>query len=186
MKTIFVLDQKDYTVDMPVKEKTVVRALICHEGRYAMEQSGKGYYKIPGGGVEPGESYMDTLDREVREETGLMPDLSTVRELGMTLEKRRDVFNPELVYQCLTLFYECRALPGRTHTDMTESELLLGFHPVWASLDEIIDKNRELEEMNYYWKIRDYRFLLWYREEILNRRCQGVSPAVIASDHSPS
>lgn len=164
MDILFTLDQKDYTEDMPLQKKTVVRALICRQGRYAMQQSSKGYYKIPGGGVENGETRMQTLDREVREETGLIPDLSTVRELGATLERRRDIFNPLLVYECLTLFYACEALPERTCTDMTESELALGFHPVWATLDAIIDKNRELEEQNLYWKIRDYRFLLWYRE----------------------
>lgn len=36
METIFVLDPKDYTEDMPVVERYAVRALIGRDGLWAM------------------------------------------------------------------------------------------------------------------------------------------------------
>ena len=164
MERLFTLDEKDYTDDMPVYEKTVVRALIVWNGLYAMQQSGEGYYKIPGGGIEPGERDVDTLVREVREETGLVLDTSRIEPLGAVEEKRRDICDAGRIYLCHTRFYECSVLPQTVATEMTESEIALGFHPVWVSLDEILQKNAELEAANLYWKVRDYRFLLWYRE----------------------
>ncbi|EPH46468.1 putative 8-oxo-dGTP diphosphatase [Streptomyces aurantiacus JA 4570] len=33
-----------------------------------------GYWSLPGGGAEPGETPMDTVLREIKEETGVVPD----------------------------------------------------------------------------------------------------------------
>ena len=48
---LLTLDEKDYTDDMPVFEKHTVRAIIEKDGKYSMQRSRKGEYKIPGGGV---------------------------------------------------------------------------------------------------------------------------------------
>ena len=52
MERLLTLDLKDYTDDMPVFEKYTVRAIIMRDGRLSMQLSGRGEYKIPGGGVE--------------------------------------------------------------------------------------------------------------------------------------
>lgn len=68
-----------------------MRAIICRDGRYAMQQNRDGIYKIPGGGVENNESLLDTLCRETLEETGLVVIRDSVREIGDVLELRRDL-----------------------------------------------------------------------------------------------
>ena len=72
MQTIMILDEKNYTENMPVFERFVVRALIEKDGLFAMQQGKNGEYKIPGGGMDAGESIVQALAREVQEETGLV------------------------------------------------------------------------------------------------------------------
>ena len=93
MERLLTLDLKDYTDDMPVFEKHTVRAIIMRDGRLSMQLSGRGEYKIPGGGVEGDESHVVALQREVREETGLIILPESVREIGEILELREDVFS---------------------------------------------------------------------------------------------
>jgi len=49
--------------------------LIVRDGRVLLIRRGKepfkGYWSLPGGGVEPGETMREAVKREVREETGL-------------------------------------------------------------------------------------------------------------------
>ena len=71
MKTLLILDKKDYTEDMPVFEKFSTRAIIIRDGKIATQHGNAGDYKILGGGVEPGEDIHEALIREVQEETGL-------------------------------------------------------------------------------------------------------------------
>ena len=57
-----------------------------------MIYSGKyNYYKFPGGGIELGENHLQTLKREVREESGLIVIEKSVREFGWVyrIEKGR-------------------------------------------------------------------------------------------------
>ncbi len=157
MRRLLTLDQKDYTDDMPVFEKLVVRGLIRRGGLLAMQESSAGEYKIPGGGVEPGESRMTALAREVREETGLVIRPETVRELGEILELREDILCRGQKYVCRTLFYACEAEEEIHETAMTESEKRLGFHLAWARPEEIVARNTALRPEA--WKRRDTEFM---------------------------
>lgn len=144
MRRLFVLDSKDYDDTHSVTVKNTVRAIICRNGRYAMQQNRDGIYKIPGGGVENNESLLDTLCRETLEETGLVVIRDSVREIGDVLELRRDLFEEDNKYECRTFFYFCDVEEGQQHTHMTLSEIEKGFHPVFAKLDDIIESNRRL------------------------------------------
>lgn len=165
MKNLLVMDSKDYTDDMPVFEKYSVRALICRDGKYAMQMSGAGEYKIPGGCVESGEDFIVALKREVQEETGLILIPASVREIGEITEMRRDVFDASTKYICHSLFYFCDVTDEVTDTCMTESEIAKGFHPAWADLDTIISTNRRL--LTEVWTLRDTVFLEMLRDQII-------------------
>ena len=60
------------------------------------------YYKLPGGGIEEGESLEDTLGREVREESGLFVKRDSIKEFGYVrrIEKGKyeDIFIQENFY----------------------------------------------------------------------------------------
>jgi 8-oxo-dGTP diphosphatase len=47
------------------------QVLIVRESRHHPTNTKAGYYQLPGGQLEKGESFMDGLKREVSEETGL-------------------------------------------------------------------------------------------------------------------
>lgn len=157
MKKLLTLDLKNYTDDMPVIEKHTVRAVIFRDGKLAMQQSGKGEYKIPGGGVEGGESHTETLLREVREETGLLVIPESIVEIGEIEELREDVFCKGQKYICHSYFYLCKVEDKSVNTQMTDSEIEKGFHPVWEFPDVICETNDKLQ--SGMWQKRDTEFI---------------------------
>ena len=55
----------------PSKFVTSVRAIVKLSNQVVILENDDGEHYLPGGRIEPGESYMDTLTREVKEECGL-------------------------------------------------------------------------------------------------------------------
>ncbi len=149
MKQLLVFDSKNYTDHMPVNEKTTVRAIIRRGKLFAMQQSRKGDYKIPGGGVEAGESHLQTLQREVREETGLLIVPDSLRPLGEILELREDLFSKGVKYICHTLYFGCDIEEQTVPLSLTLSEKRMGFHLAWADLDTIIRTNESMPPKRY-------------------------------------
>lgn len=157
IRVLMVEDQKNYTDDMPVIEKYATRGIIRKDGKYAMQLGGDGEYKIPGGGMEEGESYVDALCREVAEETGLVVDRSSVRFCGEVTEIRRDIFEEDKKFIKHLFVFFCEAGEERVEMRMTESEIQRGFHPVWEKLETIISGNRRV--IKEEWRLRDTRLL---------------------------
>ena len=83
MRELFVMDLKNYDPNGTVGKRPSVRGIIIRDGRIAMMHSCRyDYYKLPGGGIEPGESLEETLVREVQEESGLVVKKDTIEEFG--------------------------------------------------------------------------------------------------------
>ena len=165
MQTIFVLDEKDYEEDMPVFERFGVRAVIQRDGLFAMQQSSTGEYKIPGGGIDEGETLEQALAREVREETGLVIRPETMVELGEILDVHRDIFDGNSKYVAHSLHYSCEVEDELVETSMTESEIAKGFHLTWVDIDTVIETNERL--MTEKWQLRDTKFLKWYKKNCM-------------------
>lgn len=108
MRLLFTIDTKDYDPNGKAFVRPSVRAIIRRDGRIAMVHSLKyDYYKFPGGGMEPGETQIDSLCRETLEESGLTVILSSVREYGYVhrVQKgdREDLFiQDNFYYLCET------------------------------------------------------------------------------------
>lgn len=162
MQILFVLDEKNYTEDMPVFERFVVRALIEKAGLFAMQQGKRGEYKIPGGGMDEGETVVQALMREVQEETGLVIIPESMKELGEIIELRRDIFDENTKYIAHSMHYACEVKSEMVETALTESEKEKGFELAWADIDTIIETNERI--MTEKWQLRDVEFLKWYKE----------------------
>ena len=99
MRRLFTIDLKDYREDFRIFRRPSARAIIRREGKLRMVYSPvEKYYKFPGGGIRGNEDRIDTLIREVREETGLMLIPMTV---GMDLSEEAFRANAEMYMQKL-------------------------------------------------------------------------------------
>lgn len=143
MRTLAIFDEKNYQNTETVFEKYNVRGIIVRNGRLAMQCSSDGEYKIPGGGREAGESFLQTLVREIREETGLVVIENGVSELGEIIELRRDIFDDSKKYVCHSLFYYCTVNGEAVETALTASEVAKGYYLKWATPEEIYRTNSQ-------------------------------------------
>jgi 8-oxo-dGTP pyrophosphatase MutT (NUDIX family) len=158
MKVLFTLDKQDYAPDQPVLEKISTRAVIIREGRIAMQKGKAGDYKLLGGGVEPGEDLKEALVREVREEAGLVVSPESIHAIGEVVERRRDAFEPDMVFVCHSHFFFCNAGREMVEPHLTESEMEKGYHLVWATAEQIIEGNRPFCD-SQPWIFRDTEFI---------------------------
>ena len=93
MRELAVYDYKNYKENGTVGRRPSVRGVIIREGKIAMVHSLKyDYYKFPGGGIDSGESHLDALIREVREETGLIVIPQSVKEYGLVVRREKGRF----------------------------------------------------------------------------------------------
>lgn len=157
MKTLLVVDEKNYTDEMPVCERFCVRGVIIRDGKVAVQKGSAGDYKILGGGMEPDEELAAALSREVQEESGLVVKKDTIREIGEILEMREDLYEKGTKYVCHSRFYFCDVEEELVETNMTASEIEKGYHLEWASCEEIIAGNEKFQHQP--WIYRDTQFI---------------------------
>ena len=138
------------TSDHPVKinKRRAVRAICFYSGdnRILMEQTRLGDYKLPGGGIEQGESHQTALLRELREETGYR-DILTGPCIGKVTECSRDSYEEHAWFEMTSYYYICMLNSEEKETpklDVYGEQL--NFHPVWVSLQDALNHNRNLTE----------------------------------------
>lgn len=126
MRHLFDLDKKDYTDTDPILNRHSVRGIIIRDGKIAMAHVTRyGYYKFPGGGSEGAETKVQTLIREVREESGLVVKPETARPYGHVTrtQKSRTGYR----YNQDNFYYICDAEEKPVSQQLTRSEAENGY-----------------------------------------------------------
>ena len=123
MELLKKFDAQNYKDTTSVFEKYTIRGIIVRDGKIAMQCSKEGEYKIPGGGMDAGETYVEALAREVKEETGLFIIPEKAVGLGEILEVRKDIFDDTKKFICHSLFYYCEETGEEVPIHLTKSEI---------------------------------------------------------------
>ncbi|QHJ72108.1 NUDIX domain-containing protein [Planococcus halotolerans] len=148
--------------------RTAVRAIIIEEEKILMVRSRLGYYKLPGGGVEKGESLTEALVREVAEETGYI-NCGIKEELGIVSEHRLDHKSPESHFHMVSRHFLCELDNKETAgQSLIGYELEEGYQPVWVPIQEVIDANNLVfkENKTRVFILRENFVLEWLRENL--------------------
>lgn len=161
MERLLYLDGENYTDGMPEIRRTAVRGVIFVDGKLLLIEDHKNEVKLPGGGREEGETDIETLVREVREETGCTVIPETVRPFGYIEEKRKS-FNENKIWHQFSRLYFCDVTGERGGTAYSESEKKRGMRLRTYTVDEAIAKNRAMLNAigELAWNQREYRTLL--------------------------
>ncbi len=172
MKVLSVLDSHDYDVNLPVFKRTAVRAIIIKSGRLMLIKSDKyGEYKFAGGGMEKGETFIDTLIRETREETGLVVIPSSIKEYGIVREIRLGS-NGDSIFDHSSYYYTCDARDDViTETKLDDYEAEYGYKLYCVDIDDAIKNNENLKtsplKMHTMWLERELFVFKCLKENLL-------------------
>jgi 8-oxo-dGTP diphosphatase len=144
MEVLLTLHQQDVEPDAPTRDtngyelREAARAVLLDDvGHvYLMHVSRRGFHKLPGGGVDPGETVQEALHRELLEEMGYRAEVLV--EVGQT-EEFRDASRLHQKSYCFlarrTGEQQAPALePGEIADGMVELRA--------ANIDEAIDRLR--------------------------------------------
>ncbi len=140
MRTLFVIDKKDYNESGTAFVRPSVRGIIKKGRKYALIHSLKyDYYKFPGGGAEAGEDHTATLCREVLEESGLVVIPSSVREYGLVHRVQKGIDSDMFIQD--NYYYFCdveeEIQPQRLEQNEVEEQFVLEF----VTLKDAIEAN---------------------------------------------
>ena len=147
MKKLFTIDLQDYDPNWKQFIRPSVRGIILNdENKIAMIYSQKyHYYKFPGGGIEAGESHLETLAREVKEETGmtLIPD--SVEEFGEVLRVQKYDEAEDTIFVQQNFYYTCKVEKEIGEQNLDEGEKEAEFVLTFVPLEEAIRANASFE-----------------------------------------
>lgn len=95
----------------------------------------KGYWSLPGGLLELGETLIEGVKREIREETGLIVTPRAIVEVVDRIYRSSDENRSPVQYHYVVVDYWCQVAGGELQSASDASEV------AWLSRDEWKDKN---------------------------------------------
>lgn len=95
------------------------------------------YHKLPGGGIEKGESIFSALKREVKEEVGANIDI--LDDIGVIIEYRNGFGKYPTGQIQISYCYYSKVIDELKETSFTEKELSKGFKLKWVPLEKVLN-----------------------------------------------
>lgn len=150
MRLLFEMDLKDYTNCTHSFVRNSARSIIIENRKVAMIHSLKyDYYKFPGGGIEEGESQIDAMIRETREESGLIVIPESVVEYGYVHRiQRSDIDDTECFVQD-NFYYLCKVQKDVATQRLDDYEAQEDYTLEYVDPKMVILKNRNVAQSPY-------------------------------------
>ena len=150
MRLLFAMDKKDYALCTRTFTRNSARSIIIRDGKAAMVHSLQyDYYKFPGGGIEDGESPVDAMIRETREEAGLIVIPETVREYGCVHRIQKSAKDSAECFIQDNFYYLCDVLDDTISQSLNEYEARESYRLEWTEPDVAIRRNRDVRNSPY-------------------------------------
>ncbi len=128
MKTVEILGANRFETYTKTREGS--RAIIIQDGKILLSHElNSGWWLIPGGGLEEGETPETCVIREVEEETGVL--VRPVRQFLVMHEYYEE-------YRYTSYYFVCE-VTGKGQMKLTDAEKRRGVQPEWVPLQEAID-----------------------------------------------
>ena len=128
MKTVEILDENRF--ETWTKTRAGSRAVVVRDGMILLSHEvNSGWWLVPGGGEEEGETPEECCVREVEEETGLI-----VKPLQQFLT----MYEYYEEYRYISNYFICE-VTGKGHMRLTDAEIRRGVEPQWIPLQEAVD-----------------------------------------------
>ncbi|MBR5027056.1 NUDIX domain-containing protein [Candidatus Saccharibacteria bacterium] len=172
MRQLFTIDLKDYNPDAKKFYRPSVRGIIFDdEGKIAMIYSRKyHFYKFPGGGIEGDETHLETLAREIKEETGMTLIPESAKEFGEVLKiQKGDESGKDTIHIQQNYYYTCEVEDEIGDQNLDDGEKSLEFVLKFVPVEEAIAANSAFENENTFMKQmaeRERRVLEIIRDEM--------------------
>ncbi|NLC92661.1 MAG: NUDIX domain-containing protein [Treponema sp.] len=145
------IDLQNYKKDGSIFHRTAVRGVISRKNtsgqiELLMIHGKYGDYKFPGGGQEQNETNIDTLCREVKEETGFSVKKNSEKEFCYVLERRKG--NPDDIMEMENFYYQCETtgLQGDQNLDQYEKDYQ--YKTIWITPKEAVAKNKSISNFD--------------------------------------
>ncbi len=166
--------------DLNIKEKRLINPKTRTASRGIVENKGgkiavfykskMNEYKLPGGGIDPGEDKGVAFRREVLEETGCI--ITKIKELGITIEEESQTNFVQKSY-----VFKSKVLRDTKRLDITEREKEEGAKLLW------LDPNEALKLMKESLKnVKESRFESNYNSQFIINRDISILEYYINSD----
>ncbi len=170
MEKILIMDAKDYDENTPEIYRTSSRGIIIIDGKLLLIENDFGEVKIPGGCSEGEESELETLIREVKEETGYRVIPESVVPFGIIEEKRMSVKEP-MIWHHMNYMYFCQVEQEPGECTYTEHEKAKGYKPVFLTVEEALQKIEAVIEKEgaHVWNRREYNTMKLVKEYLERR-----------------
>ena len=127
--------------DAPVVTRLAAKALLVRAGRLLVLRSRLGDLKLPGGGVDPGETPEQAVVRELSEECGL--DDVSVGAHVLTVVDSRPAREPGAIWRMTSLhFLAASGAQPEGPRALEGYEVELGFLPEWVAPRNMLASNR--------------------------------------------